>query len=57
MKKIIKTSIILFVIVIGLLMLGGYHMRGYFAIGAEIFILPLWILATYEYAIHAAERY
>ncbi len=44
----IRKSMILMVLFVGIFMLVEYHARGYFAIGAEILIVPMWIIGTYE---------
>ena len=45
MKKQMK----LMLLAMAILMLAEYQARGYFAIGAEILIAPLWYFAIREY--------
>ena len=44
-----KKQMIIMAVAIAILMLAEYRVRGYAAIGAEILIVPLWILALNEY--------
>lgn len=44
-----KKQFLILTMAIAILMLAEYRARGYFAIGAEILIAPLWIFAIKEY--------
>lgn len=44
-----KKQFLLMAVAMLVLMLAEYRVRGYFAIGAEILIAPLWIFAIKEY--------
>jgi len=45
----IKKSMIMMILIVGLFMAAEYRARGYFALGAEILLVPMWIVSTYEY--------
>ena len=54
-KKGVIVSLVLMVVAVIAIMVESYRIRGYFALGSEVIMVPLWLLVTYMFAVEVEE--